>query len=445
MVTLNRFIALTMVGAPAGIVGGYIPATIAHNLAMGLVSDTIVFFASAGAILAIIQRASGRGVLPRWWPLLSAAGWVGAITMASGARGMENNDLRIAIPAGIAFSLVVGAALLLRRGLPVPEQPKPPAARAPSRFSGFRTGALAVPAYLIFVGLGHLALAPIMSSRVTGPRDGQAFSSTFFLGLVFVVLGLFAVPVALGRERTLGALARAALVGLLLAVAVTGYTASRGYDVGGVAGQRQCIVEQGREICPPGDGTYIKDARPDLLVMWLAAVGAYAIAHLLGRRAAMPLAVIAGLLLASCGGGASIAPGPTPFGSADLMERSLSQNACRALRDPAAATLTPDHARFGLNGPNTAFGLAIVLDVAADDAFRVLLLDPPRVDAVVRVRTDAQTARYDPGNTLPRLQVRSGDLVMLEFRLAPVDASGAYVLARLDPNLIGVKVPPCPR
>lgn len=301
MVTLYRFVSLSIVGPIAGMIGGYIPATIAQNFTMGLVSgapsafetaDTvgkIVWFASAGAILAIIQRASGRGVLPRWWPLLSAAGWVGAITLASGARGMEGNDLRIALPAGIAFSFGVGAALLLRHGaLPVPEQPKPPAARAPSRFSGFRTGALAVPAYLIFVGLGHLALAPIMSSQVTGPRDGQAFSGTFVLGLMFVVLGLFAVPLALVRERTVRAAVRAALVGLLLAVAMVGYTASRGYDVGGVAGQKQCVIEQGREICPPGDGTYVKDARPDPFGILLAGVVAYAIAYLFGRRATVP-------------------------------------------------------------------------------------------------------------------------------------------------------------
>ena len=201
----------------------------------------------------------------------------------------------------------------------------------------------------------------------------------------------------------------------------------------------------------------VDEARPDLLVILLGAVGAYALAHLLGRRAALSLVGTA-MLLASCGAttaspgptpfesvhfATTAPPGPTPFSSVNIMERSYSANACRVLRDPAAATLTPDRARFQLNGPNTAFGLAVVVDVLASDSFRVLLLDPPREDVVVAVRTDAQTARYPPGSTLPRLEVHPGDLVMLEFRLAPIDPSGAYLLARLDPNLIGVRVPAC--
>jgi hypothetical protein len=52
---------------------------------------------------------------------------------------------------------------------------------------------------LIFVGVGHTFLAPIMSAQATGPRDGQAFSGTFVLGLMLVVVGLFVLGVA--RER----------------------------------------------------------------------------------------------------------------------------------------------------------------------------------------------------------------------------------------------------
>jgi hypothetical protein len=450
---LARLIILTVFGSLAGLVGGYIPAAISLNVAFTAMpfsyssfqtADAIaklVWFAAAGAIVAFFQRATGPGVLPRWWPLASAAGWTALIALASGARGDENNDLRIAIPGGLVFSLLVGGALLLRRRTAPPQVRRElRLARPPSRFSGFRIGVLAVPAYLVFVGVGHTWLATVMSEQATGPRDGQAFSGTFVLGLMLVVVGLFALAVA--RERGPAPIVRSVVVGLVVAVAVVGYTYTRGYDVGGVAGERHCIVEQGREICPAGDGTYIKDARPDLLVILLGAVGAYALAHLLGRRAAVSLVGAAAVLLASCAA-TTASPGPTPFGSANFMERSLSANACRVLRDPAAATLTPDRARYGLNGPNTAFGLAVVLDVPASDSFRVLLIDPPREDVVVAVRTDAQTARYDPGSTLPRFEVHTGDLVMLEFRLAPVDPSGAYLLARLDPNLIGVTVPAC--
>jgi hypothetical protein len=44
-------------------------------------------------------------------------------------------------------------------------------------------------------------------------------------------------------------------------------------------------------------------------------------------------------------------PGPTRFDRANFMERSFSANACPNLGDPAAATLTSDWPRFGLNGP----------------------------------------------------------------------------------------------
>ena len=361
---LLRFVVLTVVGSIAGLVGGYIPATMSQVVMMSVTpfsysrfqtADTVgklVWFATAGAIVAIFQRATGPGVLPRWWPVASAACWAALIGLATGARGSENNDLRLALPASALLSLLAGGMLVLRRRTaPPPVRSDAGVARAPSRFSGFRIGVLAVPAYLIFVGVGHTVLAQIMSAQATGPRDGQAFSGTFVLGLMFVVLGLFALPVALGRERGLGAIVRAAMVGLVIAVAVVGYTASRGYELGGVAGERHCIVEQGREICPAGDGTYIKDARPDLLVILLAVIGAYALAHLLGRSAAVRLAAVAGLLLASCDTASMTSAGPTPFGCMNLMEWSLSPTACRAVRDPAAATLTPDRTRFALNGP----------------------------------------------------------------------------------------------
>jgi len=53
--------------------------------------------------------------------------------------------------------------------------------------------------------------------------------------------------------------------------------------MGGVAGELHCIIEQGREICPQGDGTYIAGARPDVFVMIFGAVLAYAVSHVLGR------------------------------------------------------------------------------------------------------------------------------------------------------------------
>lgn len=301
---IARFIVLSVFGSLAGLIGGYIPAAVTMNVVVSTMpfsyssfqtADSIaklVWFAVAGAIVAFFQRATGPRVLPRWWPLASAAGWTALIALASGARGSENNDLRFAIPAGLIFSLVAGGALLMRRrNAPLPVRRDDRVARAPSRFSGFRVGALALPAYLVFVGIGHTVLAQVMSAQATGPRDGQAFSGIFVLGLMLVVIGLFALAVA--REGGLAAIARAIAVGLAIALAVVGYTYTRGYDVGGVPGERRCIVEQGREICPEGDGTYIKDARPDVSVIVLGAVGAYALAHFLGRRAAMAPAAMA--------------------------------------------------------------------------------------------------------------------------------------------------------
>jgi hypothetical protein len=286
---LARFVLSTVVGTFAGLVVGYIPATVVLNMFMFMPWATdataLVWFATAGAIVAIFQRSSRPGVLPRWWLLASGVGWATLIALAGGARGADNMDLRLAIPASFLFSLLVGGALLLRRrNAPLPVQTNVPSPRAAGRFGGFRTGALAAPMYLFFAGVGHVPLALIMSSLATGPRDGQAFSGLFVLGLMFVVLGLATLPIAFGYERGVLPFVRGASVGLVVALVVVAYTASRGIERGGVAGvPLPCIVEQGREICPPGDGTYIMDARPDIPVMLLAALGAYALAHLLGR------------------------------------------------------------------------------------------------------------------------------------------------------------------
>jgi hypothetical protein len=152
------------------------------------------------------------------------------------------------------------------------------------RFAGLRTGALAVPAYLLFVGIGHIKLGDLMSSQATGPRDGQAFLAIFLLGVFFIILALITLPLALGGERGRGPLVRAALAGLLVAGIVVAHTASLGLDRAGQVGTPlPCITEQGRQICPSGDGTYITGAKLDIPVMFLAALGAYAFAHVLGR------------------------------------------------------------------------------------------------------------------------------------------------------------------
>ena len=152
------------------------------------------------------------------------------------------------------------------------------------RFAGFRKGLAALPVYFVAVGVGHLALAMVWYDRTTGlARDGQAFSGTFVLGVGFILLGLVAAPFAIPAERELGGLVRSAVAALGVAAAVVAYTASRGYLVGGTPGELHCIIEQGREFCPPGDGTWIMDARPDLFVMLVAVVGAYAFAHIAAR------------------------------------------------------------------------------------------------------------------------------------------------------------------
>lgn len=282
---LARFAPVTVLGTVIGLIGGFLPATVFSNIVapQNLSVSTIVWFSTAGLIVAAVQRRSGAGGLPRWWLLGSALGWAALTALATAVRGSESMDLRLALPASFLFSLLVGGALVSRRGAIPSAQADARTAQTPGRFSGFRTGAAAIPVYLLSVGVGHIVLALVMSSQATGPRDGQAFSGTFVLGLTFVVLGLFALAVALGRERSVSAAFRGGVLGLVIALAVVGYTASRGYDRGGVVGEIHCVVEQGQEVCPPGDGTWIRDARPDLVVMLLAIVAAYALAHALGR------------------------------------------------------------------------------------------------------------------------------------------------------------------
>ena len=194
----------------------------------------------------------------------------------------------------ILVLIIVGVVALTTRNIRAARRGTTPPT---GRFAGFRKGLAAVPLYFVAVGAGHLALAMVWYDQTTGlARDGQAFSTTFVLGLGFILLGLVAAPFAIPAERDLGGLVRSALSAIVVAAVVVAYTASRGYQVGGVAGELHCIVEQGREICPRGDGTYIMDARPDVFVMILAAIGAYALSHIvtrLSQRGAQKLAATA--------------------------------------------------------------------------------------------------------------------------------------------------------
>jgi hypothetical protein len=289
-VNVTRFVIFTIVGTVIGLIGGFLPAAVFSNMIVpeNVAVSSVVWFAIVGAIVGTLQRRSSPGRLPRWWLLASALGWAALTAVVTVGRGSELMDFWLALPAGFVFSVLIGGAVFFRRrnapahaAVQAPQTPQTP--QTPGRFSGFRTGAAAIPVYLLVVGIGHIVLAMVMSSQATGPRDGQAFSGTFVLGLVFVMLGLFALPVALGRERGARALLRGALLGLAVATAVITYTASRGYARGGVPGEIHCIVEQGREICPPGDGTWIMDARPDVFVMLVATVVVYALAHAFGR------------------------------------------------------------------------------------------------------------------------------------------------------------------
>jgi hypothetical protein len=147
-----------------------------------------------------------------------------------------------------------------------------------------RRGLLAIPLYLFAVGLGHSALALYWYDRTTGlPRDGQAFSGTFILGVGLVVLAIVSALVVLRFDRSRLALARGAAAGLVVAALMVGYTASRGYLFGGVTGGTPCIAEATGPVCAPGGGSYIADAQPDVVVILLGIIAAYALAHAAAR------------------------------------------------------------------------------------------------------------------------------------------------------------------
>ena len=147
-----------------------------------------------------------------------------------------------------------------------------------------RKGALAAPLYFIAVGVAHIALAVNWSERTVGlPRDGQAFTGTMVLGAGFGFLGLLTLPVALRFERGRGAVVRGLLAALFVAAVVVAYTASRGYLMGGLGSGSPCITEPSGPVCAPGAGVYIADAQPDVIVMLLAAIAAWALAHTAAR------------------------------------------------------------------------------------------------------------------------------------------------------------------
>jgi hypothetical protein len=147
-----------------------------------------------------------------------------------------------------------------------------------------RKGALAVPIYFIAVGVGHVALAVNWSERTVGlPRDGQAFTGTIVLGVGFVFLGLLALIAALILERGRAAVVRGTLAALFVAGVLVAYTASRGYLMGGLGGGPPCITEPNGPVCAPGAGVYIADAQPDVIVMLLAAIVAWGLAHTAAR------------------------------------------------------------------------------------------------------------------------------------------------------------------
>jgi len=152
------------------------------------------------------------------------------------------------------------------------------------RFDRFRRGLAAIPSYLIFVGAGHVVLGLIWSDRTQFmPREGQAFLGLLMLGFVFAMLGVLTAPFAIPADRDVSSILRGALVGFAVAAAVVAYTASLGYATGGTPGELHCIVEQGREVCPPGNGTYITDGKPDLILMLVATSAAYALSHIVNR------------------------------------------------------------------------------------------------------------------------------------------------------------------
>src|SRR5438552_18241762 len=147
----------------------------------------------------------------------------------------------------------------------------------PTRRLSLRKGLLAVPLYLFAVGVGHSALALIWYDRTTGlPRDGQAFSGTFVLGVGLVLIAIITALVALPFDRTRLALVRGSVAALVVAASVVGYTASRGYLLGGLTGGSPCITEATGRGCAPGAGTYIADAHSDASLFLVGLVGACA-------------------------------------------------------------------------------------------------------------------------------------------------------------------------
>jgi len=175
---------------------------------------------------------------------LTTRNWLLVLILA-GIAALGTQNWLLPIP----LLIVTGVVALTTRNTRAALRKMPPT----GAFAGFRKGLAAVPLYFVAVGIGHLALAMVWYDRTTGlARDGQAFSGTMVLGLG-------------------------------VAAAVVGYTTTRGYLVGGTPGDLHCIVEQGQEFCPPGDGTWIMDARPDVFVMLLAVVVAYALSHIATR------------------------------------------------------------------------------------------------------------------------------------------------------------------
>jgi hypothetical protein len=223
---------------------------------------TLVYIARYGSQVGIllslaaglfgVVHASLRGAY-HWLLAVVGAAVVTALVQFVTIMAMLSspaNPFHPFVVMGILPLVVLAYAVLSRRdSTPGASEPV-----ATGRFSGFRTGVLAVPMYLFFMGAGHIWLSQVMPSQFENvPRDGQAFAELFVLGLFSILIGVVMAVVALGRER-------------------------------GVVGEIPCIVEQGREICQPGDGTYIKSARPDVLVMFLLGpLFAYGAAHLFGR------------------------------------------------------------------------------------------------------------------------------------------------------------------
>jgi hypothetical protein len=139
-----------------------------------------------------------------------------------------------------------------------------------ARHARLRHGLAALPLYYLAVGAGHAVLARVSDVQTIGlSRDGQAFLGTWVLGVVFMVLAILIAPFAIQAERSVGALVRGALAALAVAAGVVAYTVSRGYEV----------LDYER-------GPVIGDARPDVAVIILAAIGAYAVSHIAARLSA---------------------------------------------------------------------------------------------------------------------------------------------------------------